>query len=192
MREELEQLICTSGLRAVSFDSAADYLAFSEPEHAACLILDVLLPDIDGLDLYQRIANDCAPVVFVTRQAEVASSVRALKCGAIDFLLFPCGREELLRAVHAAFDRNRSLRIERGRIAELQLRLARLTPRERQVLALVVSGLQNKQVAVALGISPITVQIHRGSLMRKMATRSLANLVRIADTLQLAHLEKTS
>src|ERR1700754_1571392 len=119
MRNQLEQSISTSGLAVISFRTAGEYLAFPSRDRAACLVLDVALPDINGLDLHERIASTCAPVVFVTRQASIASSVRALKCGAVDFLPFPLQREELLHSVHAAVARNGSRRIELRRFAEL-------------------------------------------------------------------------
>jgi FixJ family two-component response regulator len=185
VRAALEALLANNGLRAVAFRSAAEYIAYPKPDLAACLILDVELPDMCGLDLQQKIAHVCAPVLFVTRQADVAFSVRAIKAGAVDFLTVPFRQEQLLHAVRSAIERDSNIRAERKRVNELGQRLGRLTRRERQVLAMVVSGMLNKQVASDLGISEITVQIHRSRVMQKMGANSFADLVRIAETLRI-------
>lgn len=185
MRERLREIIACDELHVVSFASAAEYTAFRKPDLPACLILDVVLPDVSGLDLQQRIAETDAPIVFVTGQGDVSCSVRAIKAGAVDFLTTPLKMRDLLQAVRAAIEQDRVTRLAREERAELQQRFSRLTPRERQVLQLVVSGLLNKQAALELGISETTIQIHRGRIMQKMAADSLADLVRMAATLRV-------
>jgi FixJ family two-component response regulator len=185
MRERLHEILASDDLHAVSFASAAEYTAFRKPDLPACLILDVVLPDVSGLDLQQRIAETDAPIVFVTRQADVSCSVRAIKAGAVDFLTTPLEMRDLQQAVRAAINQDRVTRLARKEHTELQQRFSRLTPRERQVLQLVVSGLLNKQAASELGISETTLQIHRGRIMQKMAADSFADLVRMAATLRV-------
>jgi FixJ family two-component response regulator len=138
---------------------------------------------MSGFELQRRLAGTSAPVIFVSRHADIAASVRAIKAGALDFLTIPCEPELLLHAVRAAIDLDMSTRAQRERVKELRARYQRLTPREREVLPLVVSGLLNKQVASALGISEVTVEIHRGRIMQKMVAGSFADLVRMADRL---------
>ena len=184
--EALSDLLASFDLNAVTFGSAADYIAYQKPDVPACLILDLELPDINGLDLQsQDIHGNHAPIVFITGHGDVPSSVRAMKEGAVDFLTKPFSEEDLMRAVHAALAQDRKARHKKEKLAELHLRLSRLTPREREVLPLVISGLLNKQAASELGISEITLQIHRGSIMKKMEAGSLAELVRIAGTLEI-------
>jgi FixJ family two-component response regulator len=185
MRERLQEIIACDELHVVSFASAAEYTAFRKPDLPACLILDVVLPDVSGLDLQERIAETDAPILFVTRQVDVSCLVRAVKAGAVDFLTTPLKTEDLLQAVRAAIDEDRVTRRVREERAELKQRLSRLTPRERQVLPLVVSGLLNKQAASQLGISETTLQIHRGRIMQKMGAESFADLVRMAVTLRV-------
>jgi FixJ family two-component response regulator len=152
----------------------------------ACLILDVELPDINGLDLQSQTAqgND-PPIVFVTGHGDIPSSVRAMKAGAVDFLTKPFIEADLMRAINAALTQDREGRRKKTELAELLQRLKSLTPREREVLPLVVSGLLNKQAAAELGISEVTVQIHRGKIMQKMDAGSLAELVRMAGVLEI-------
>ena len=185
MRVRLHEILACDDLHVVSLASAADYTAFRKADLPACLILDVVLPDLSGLDLQERIAETDAPIVFVTRRADVSCSVRALKAGAVDFLTTPLKMQDLLKAVRAAIDQDRVRRLARQELTELQQRFSRLTPRERQVLQLVVSGLLNKQAALELGISETTLQIHRGRIMQKMAAGSFADLVRMAGTLRV-------
>jgi FixJ family two-component response regulator len=185
MRERLQEIIACDELHVVSFASAAEYTAFRKPDLPACLILDVVLPDVSGLDLQERIAETDAPILFVTRQVDVSCLVRAVKAGAVDFLTTPLKTEDLLQAVRAAIDEDRVTRRAREERAKLKQRLSRLTPRERQVLPLVVSGLLNKQAALQLGISETTLQIHRGRIMKKMGAESFADLVRMAATLRV-------
>jgi len=152
----------------------------------ACLLLDVELPDVNGLDLLDQTGEQSHPhVVFMTGHGDVPSSVRAIKAGAVDFLTKPLKEADLMRAIHDAIEKDRIAMREMAERRELRRRLSSLTPRERDVLPLVVSGLLNKQVAGELGISEITVQIHRGRIMKKMGAGSLAELVRMAGTLEI-------
>jgi FixJ family two-component response regulator len=186
IREALSMLLSSFDMRAVTFASAAEYIAYPKPDAPACLILDVELPDINGLDLQSQVAQgDHPPIVFVTGHGDIPASVRAMKAGAVDFLTKPFREEDLLRAIHAAIAQDREARRKRGDLAALNERLSSLTPREREVLPLVVSGLLNKQAAAELGISEITLQIHRSNIMKKMAAGSLAELVRMAGMLEI-------
>jgi FixJ family two-component response regulator len=184
--ESLCELLSTFDMRAVAFDTAAEYIAYAKPDLPACLILDVELPDINGLDLQSQIAQGShPPIVFITGHGDIPASVRAIKAGAIDFLTKPFREEDLLRAIHAAIAQDRGARRKRSDLAELNQRLGSLTPREREVMPLIVSGLLNKQAAAKLGISEITLQIHRSNIMKKMGAASLADLVRIAGALEI-------
>lgn len=186
IREALTELLSSFDMHAVVFGSAAEYLAYPKPDVPACLVLDVDLPDINGLDLQSRIAlADHPHIVFITGHGDIPSSVRAMKTGAVDFLTKPFKEQDLMRAINAALAQDRDARRKRAEQVELQRRLSRLTPREREVLTLVVSGLLNKQAAAELGISEVTLQIHRGSIMRKMEADSLADLVRMAAALAI-------
>jgi FixJ family two-component response regulator len=186
MREALCELLTPLGLRALAFGSAAEYGDFPRPDLPACLILDVELPDINGLEFQEQIADGGhPPIIFITGHGDIPSSVRAMKGGAIDFLTKPFRQSELIAAIHAAICQDCACRLERTKLAKLQQRLSDLTPREREVLPLVISGLLNKQAAAELGISEITLQIHRGRIMHKMQAASLADLVRIAEKLQI-------
>jgi FixJ family two-component response regulator len=187
MREALHELLTAAELNVVTFGSAAEYLAFAKPELPACLVLDVQLPDINGLDLQRQIAVEHHPhIVFITGHGDVQSSVRALKGGAVDFLTKPFSDSDLLGAIRAALAHDREALLKKGTLATLQQRFSALTPREREVLPLVVSGLLNKQAAGRLGISEVTLQIHRGKIMHKMQAESLADLVRMAATLGIS------
>jgi len=183
VRSELKQVLHAHGMETVAFDSGADYLASSWPVATACLILDVELADMSGLDLLQRLGAASPPVLFVARSAELDHAVRAIKAGAIDFLTSPFEAHRLMSNVRNALALDSSTRANREKISELQARFARLTPREAQVFERVVGGALNKQVAADLGISNITVQIHRRRVMRKMRAPSFAELVRIAGVL---------
>ena len=187
VRESLTSLLSSVGFRVESFASAAEYLKFKKPDSPACLILDLQLPGMSGLDLQREIAGGDAPaIVFVTGHGDVPSSVRAMKAGATEFLLKPFDDQELLRAIDAAIAQDREARLKRAEMAELQRRYALLTPREREVLPFVVAGLLNKQTAAELGNSEITIQVHRGQIMRKMAASSLADLVKMAGKLGIS------
>ena len=186
IREALTELLSSFDMRAVAFGSAAEYLAYPKPDAPACLVLDVELPDINGLDLQQMIAaGDHPQVVFITGRGDVPSTVRAMKAGAVDFLTKPIRQEDLMRAIRAALAQNRETRQTSAALAALRQRYSSLTPRECEVLPLVVGGLLNKQAAAQLGISEVTLQIHRGSIMRKMQAASLAELVRMAGALEI-------
>ncbi|MET0313612.1 MAG: response regulator [Hansschlegelia sp.] len=186
VREALGELLESNGLSCRSFASAADYMAFERADAPACLILDVELPDINGLELQKRIAGDAhPPVVFLTGHGDIPSSVQAIKGGAVDFLTKPVRQDALLAAVHAGLDRDRLARASHAEASALMDRLGTLTPREQEVLPLVVSGLLNKQAASQLGISDVTLQIHRRRIMQKMKAASLADLVRMAERLRI-------
>lgn len=184
--EALSALLSTFDLRVVTFGSAAEYLAHPKPDAPACLILDVELPDFNGLELQSRTADGShPPIVFITGHGDIPTSVRAIKAGAVDFLTKPFKEADLMRAIHAAIAQDRDVRRKRADLAELRQRFASLTPREREVLPLIVSGLLNKQAAAELGISEVTTQIHRGKIMKKMRAGSLAELVRMAGMLEI-------
>ena len=187
MCEALRELFTSLGVASVTFGSVAEYVAYQKPDLPACLILDVELPDISGLD-FQRQLGDAyhPPIVFITGHGDIPSSVRAIKAGAVDFLAKPFSQPDLMAAVDAAIVRDRHARLERAERARLQQRYSSLTPRESQVLPLIVSGLLNKQAAAELGISEVTLQIHRSRIMRKMAADSFADLVRMAGQLNVA------
>jgi FixJ family two-component response regulator len=184
VREALSSLLASVGLEVAVFGSAQEFLESEKPDSPACLVLDLELPDTSGLELQRELATgDAPPIIFITGHGDVPSSVRAMKAGAIEFLSKPFGEQELLQAIDAAITLDRKARQERSELSELQRHYALLTPRERQVLPFVVSGLANKQTAGELGTSEITIGVHRGQIMRKMAARSLAELVRMADKL---------
>jgi FixJ family two-component response regulator len=186
VREALGELLASHGMRAVAFGSAGEYVRADKPDVPACLILDVQLPDINGLELQRQIADGDHPaVVFITGHGDIPSSVRAIKRGAVDFLTKPFSDVDLMAAIEAALAEDREIRSERADLNSLKQRYISLTPREREVLPLVVSGLLNKQAAAALGISEVTLQIHRRNVMQKMAAQSLADLVRIAERLDI-------
>jgi FixJ family two-component response regulator len=186
IREALSELLSSFDMRTVAFGSAAEYMAYPKPDVPACLVLDVELPDISGLDLQSQIARGDHPrIVFITGHGDIPSSVRAMKAGAVDFLTKPFREADLMRAINAALGESREAKRRRKELAALHQRLSSLTPREREVLPLVVSGLLNKQAAAELGISEVTLQIHRGKIMKKMGAGSLAELVRMAGTLEI-------
>jgi FixJ family two-component response regulator len=186
IREALSELLESHGMRAMAFGSAGEYMDAQKPDLPACLVLDVELPDINGLELQGQIADgDHPPIVFITGHGSIPSSVRAIKRGAVDFLTKPFSDTELLQAVRSAIARDRETRGARAELGVLLQRYLDLTPREREVLPLVVSGLLNKQAAAELGISEVTLQIHRRKVMQKMQAGSLAELVRFAQKLQI-------
>jgi len=184
VRDALSSLLASAGLDVAAFASAAEFLDADKPDAPVCLVLDLELPDINGLELQKELAErEAPPIVFITGHGDIPSSVRAIKAGAIEFLCKPFGDEELLRAIDAAIALDRTARSTRSAQAELRRRHQRLTPREREVLTYVVAGFANKQTAGELGTSEITIGVHRGQIMRKMGARSLAELVRFADKL---------
>jgi FixJ family two-component response regulator len=185
MRGALENLLSSVGLAVRAFASPQEFLNSDRPDMPGCLVLDVRLPGMSGLAVQQGLANEgiALPVIFVSGHADVPISVRAMKAGAVEFLTKPFHEQELLDAVHAAIERDSARRGEAGRAAELRARFGRLSPREREVMALVSAGRANKQIAAELGVSLVTVKVHRGQVMRKMVARSVPDLVRMADQL---------
>jgi FixJ family two-component response regulator len=186
VREAIAELLAAHDLCALSFASAGAYIGAPKPDLPACLVLDIELPDINGLDLQGQLAeSEHPPIVFVTGHGSIPASVRAIKRGAVDFLTKPFSDTDLLTAVRSALARDRETRANRAELAALKQCYVELTPREREVLPLVVSGLLNKQAAAELGISEVTLQIHRRNVMHKMHAGSLADLVRFAEKLQI-------
>jgi FixJ family two-component response regulator len=184
IRDALASLLASAGHEVAVFASATEFLGAEKPDAPACLVLDLELPDIHGLELQKDLAErEAPPIVFITGHGDVPSSVKAIKAGAVEFLSKPFGDQELLSAIDAAIALDRSARLKRSERAELTRRYERLTPREREVLTFVVAGFLNKQTAGELGTSEITIGVHRGQIMRKMGARSLAELVRLADKL---------
>jgi FixJ family two-component response regulator len=187
VREGIEDLLSSYGFEVRLFASAAEYTDSAMREVPSCLILDVELPDINGLDLQQELAAERHPqIVFVTGHGDVPSSVRAMKAGAVDFLSKPFQPDDLIAAVNCALANDREARATRSELDLLRSRYSLLTPREREVFPLIVRGLLNKQSAAQLGISIVTLQIHRGRIMRKMAASSFADLVRMATKLGIS------
>jgi FixJ family two-component response regulator len=192
VRDSVADLLDSAGFTVQTFGSATEFIAGlaqgQHPDVPACLILDVELPDISGLDLQRELAKSGIgmPIVFLTGHGDIPMSVRAMKAGAVGFLTKPFGKVELLDAIEEALFRDGEVRKQRSESFELQKRLETLTPRERQVLALVVTGRLNKQIAGELGTTEETIKVHRGRVMRKMGADSLADLVRIAGKLQIS------
>ena len=184
VRLSIGGLLASAGLQLVSFASAADFLGNVRPGDAACLILDLQLPGISGLELQGKLADeDSPPVIFISGRSDVPSTVQAMKAGAMEFLVKPISADVLLASVQAALAKDRLMRKQRDELASLRGRYSRLSHREREVLPLIVSGLLNKQSASVLGIAEVTLQVHRRQIMTKMEANSLAELVRMATRL---------
>jgi RNA polymerase sigma factor (sigma-70 family) len=184
VREAVEMLVQSAGWRVRTFTSAQEFLAHPRASVPSCLVLDVSLPDLDGLDLQQRLADRTdMPIIFITGYGDVPTSVRAMKAGAVDFLTKPFSDEALLGAIRNALDRSRAALSHEATLRKFREAFASLSPREREVMALVVAGKLNKQIGSQLGISEITVKAHRAKVMRKMNAESLPELVKIAAML---------
>jgi FixJ family two-component response regulator len=185
VRDALDGLLRSVGLQVQSFGSAQAFLRAERPDAPACLVLDVRLPGPSGLDFQRDLAesNNPLPIIFITGHGDIPMSVKAMKAGAIEFLTKPFRDQELLDAIQQGIERDRTRRQEAAIIAGLQERYRTLTPRERDVMACVVTGRLNKQIAADLDLSEVTVKVHRGQVMRKMLAKSLADLVRMADRL---------
>jgi FixJ family two-component response regulator len=185
IRRAIKRLVGSVGLETELFGSAKEFLATSRPNVPSCMILDVRLPGMSGIDFQHELlgAQIYIPIIFITSHGDIPMSVRAMKMGAIEFLPKPFRDQELLDSVQVALERDRARRLHQGEIAEIQKRVASLTPREREVLPLVVSGLPNKRIADVIGTSETTVKVHRSQLTRKMSANSFADLVRMAEKL---------
>jgi FixJ family two-component response regulator len=185
MRKALANLIQSVGLRAETFASAPDFLAVELPDDPCCLILDVRLPGLSGLDFQAKLASAKIeiPIIFITGHGDIPMTVRAMKAGAVEFLTKPFRDQDLLDAVQVALERDKARHRNQDLIAGLRAKYETLTPREQEVMACVTGGLMNKQVAAEIGITENTVKVHRGNVTRKMGAKSLAELVRMADLL---------
>ena len=185
MREALQSLFRSVGLRVEMFGSAPEFLQSKLPNVASCLVLDIRLPEVSGLDFQIELteAGIHIPIIFMTGHGDIPMSVQAMKAGAVDFLTKPFRHQEMLQAVNRALAADRKRRTEEKTVSNLRVLFESLTPREREVLVLATAGLVNKRIAAELGVSEITVKVHRSHVMRKMQTRSLAQLARIVDSL---------
>ena len=187
VRESLDSLFRSVGLRVLLFASAAELLSAKLPDVPSCLVLDVRLPGVSGLDFQTQLARESnsIPIIFMTGHGDIPMSVRAMKAGAIDFLAKPFRDQDMLDAVAVAIDKDQKRREAEHQISQLNALFATLSPREREIMKHVTAGLMNKQVAAEVGLSEITVKIHRGNVMRKLNARSLADLVRMAEILRI-------
>jgi FixJ family two-component response regulator len=187
VRGALDSLFRSVGLRVQLFASAAELLAAKLPDVESCLVLDVRLPGVSGLDFQTQLARDgnAIPIIFMTGHGDIPMSVRAMKAGAVDFLAKPFRDQDMLDAVTLAIEHDRKRRESDRQVGDLKALYATLSPREREIMGHVTAGLMNKQVAAEVGLSEITVKIHRGNVMRKLKARSLADLVRMAEVLDV-------
>jgi FixJ family two-component response regulator len=185
VREALKSLLRSVGIRVEVFGSAAEFLKHRRPDTAACLVLDIRMPGVSGLDFQVELAKADIriPIIFITGHGDIPMSVRAMKAGAVEFLTKPFRDQDLLDAVQIALDRDRARRSLDKSIHEMRANFETLTPRELEVIGFVTAGLMNKQIAAELGVSEVTVKVHRGNVMKKMGARSIADLVRMADAL---------
>jgi FixJ family two-component response regulator len=185
VREALSNLIRSVGLQAKVFASAPEFLRSRLPDGPCCLVLDVRLPELSGLDFQSELAKASIgiPIVFITGHGDIPMSVRAMKAGAVEFLTKPFRDQDLLDAIQLGLERDRARRESERTSSDVKAKFEALTPREQEVMTFVTAGLMNKQVAAEIGVTEITVKVHRGNLMRKMGARSLAELVRMADLL---------
>jgi FixJ family two-component response regulator len=188
IREALESLVRSVGLQVETFRSPREFLKMQLPQVASCLVLDVRLPGVSGLDFHRQLAEAKIhiPVIFITGHGDIPMSVRAMKAGAVEFLTKPFRDQDLLDAIQLSLKKDRARREREGEISILKQRFQSLTPREQEVLPWVVSGKLNKQIAAELGTSEATVKVHRSQLMRKMGAESLADLVRMADKMKIS------